>query len=49
MAVFETKDQILLLPTFGIVRDGNQLWLTFAFLKYGLSFKIANCGNNPDV
>lgn len=39
MIVFES-DQLIIIPTFGFVRDSGRVRLVFSWLWYGVSFKL---------
>ena len=40
MNLFIDRTQFLLLPTVGFVKVENGIWLTIAFLYYGITFHI---------
>ena len=45
MTIFRSDEQILLIPTVGFVRgDNGAIWLTIAFLSFGITFKIFTYG-----
>jgi len=40
ITLFMSETQLLLIPTVGVVSDNHSVYLTFAFLCWGLAIKL---------
>lgn len=46
MTIFSSKDQFIIFPAFGFVRDAGEICFSIGFLWYGISFKLFRIPKN---